>query len=34
MRDVKEEHTRVLVLSSFLRANDEFDKRERSEFAQ
>ena len=32
MRDVKEEHTLVLVLSAFLRAKDEFDQRERSEF--
>ena len=32
MRDVKEEHTRVHVLSAFLRAKDEFDQRERSEF--
>jgi len=31
MRDVKEEHTLVLVLSAFLRAKDEFDQRERSE---
>ena len=34
MRDVKEEHTLVLVLSAFQRAKDEFDKRERSEFPQ
>ena len=34
MRDVKEEHTLVLVLSAFLRAKDEFDQRERSEFPQ
>jgi len=34
MRDVKEEHTLVLVLSAFLRAKDEFDKRERREFSQ
>jgi len=34
MRDVKEEHTLVLVLSAFLRAKDAFDKRERSEFPQ
>ena len=33
-RDVKEEHPLVLVLSAFLRANDEFDQRERSEFPQ
>jgi len=33
-RDVKEEHTRVLVLSAFLRAKDPIDKRERSEFLQ
>jgi hypothetical protein len=32
MRDVKEEHTLVLVLSAFLCAKDGFDKRERSEF--
>jgi len=32
MRDVKEEHTVVLVLSAFLRAKDPIDKRERSEF--
>ena len=31
MRDVKEEHILVLVLSAFLRAKDEFDQRERSE---
>jgi hypothetical protein len=36
MRDVnvKEEHTRVHALSALLRAKDEFDKRERSEFPQ
>jgi len=34
MRDVKEEHTLVHVLSAFLRAKDEFDKRERREFPQ
>ena len=32
MRDVKEENTRVLVLSSFLCAKDEFDQQERGEF--
>jgi len=32
MRDVKEEHTLLLVLSAFLRAKDPIDKRERSEF--
>jgi hypothetical protein len=34
MRVVKEEHTRVHVLLAFLRAKDEFDKPERSEFLQ
>ena len=34
MRGVKEEHTLVHVLSAFLRAEDEFDKRERSDFLQ
>ena len=34
MRDVKGKHTRVLVLSAFLRAKDPIDKRERSEFPQ
>jgi hypothetical protein len=28
MRDVKEEHTLVLVLSAFLRAKDQIDKNE------
>ena len=32
MRDGKEEHTRVHLLSAFLRAKDPNDKRERSEF--
>jgi len=32
IRDVKEEHTRVHLLSAFLRAKDPIDKRERSEF--
>jgi len=34
MRDVKEGHTLVHVLSAFHRAKDEFDKRERSDFPQ
>jgi hypothetical protein len=34
VRDVKEEHTLVLVLSALLRAKDELDKRERSELPQ
>jgi len=34
MRDVKEEHTLVLVLSAFLRAKDPNDKRVRNKFPQ
>ena len=34
MRDVKDEYTRVHLLSAFLRAKDPIDKRERSEFSQ
>jgi len=34
VRDVKGKHTRVHLLSAFLRAKDPIDKRERSEFPQ
>ena len=34
MRDVKDQYTRVHLLSAFLRAKDPIDKRERSEFSQ
>ena len=32
MRDVQGKHTRVHLLSAFLRAKDPIDKRERSEY--